>query len=71
MYFSFSIHDIAHLATELTCQVASLGSTWLSAIKILSTPSPANRSGNTPNHPTIFDELRALDVRLSNTISIC
>ncbi len=58
----FSIHDIAHLATELTCQVASLGSTWLLAIKTLSTCAPPNRSTNTPNHPNVFDELRRLDV---------
>ncbi len=61
----FSIHDIAHLATELTCQVASLSSIWLLAIKTLSTCTQPNRSTNTPNHPNVFDELRRLDVSLS------
>ncbi|CAF2948839.1 unnamed protein product [Rotaria sp. Silwood2] len=55
------IHDIAHLATELTCQVSSLGSIWLLAIKTLSTSAPSNRSTNTPNHPNVFDELRRID----------
>ncbi|CAF0940583.1 unnamed protein product [Rotaria sordida] len=55
------IHDIAHLATELTCQVSSLGSIWLQAIKTLSTCTPSNRSTNTPNHPNVFDELRRID----------
>ena len=56
-----SIHDLAHLATELTCQVASLGSIWLLAIKTLSTCAPPNRSTSAPNHPNAFDELRRMD----------
>ncbi len=59
----FSIHDMAHLATELTCQVSSLGSIWLLAIKTLSTCAAPNRPTNTPNHPNVFDELRRIDVK--------
>ena len=59
---SSSIHDIAHLATELTCQVASLGSVWLLAIKALSTCTPPNRQSNAPNHTNVFEELRRIDV---------
>ncbi|CAF1122651.1 unnamed protein product [Adineta steineri] len=55
------IHDIAHLATELTCQVASLGSIWLLAIKALSTCTPPNRQTNAPNHVNVFEELRRID----------
>ena len=61
------IHDLAHLATELTCQVASLGSIWLLAIKTLSTCATPTRSTNAPNHPNVFDELRRLD---SNNLCI-
>ncbi len=53
------------MATELTCQVASLGPVWLQAIKTLSTCAPPNRQTNTPNHPNVFDELRHIDVSLA------
>ncbi len=53
------------MATELTCQVASLGPVWLQAIKTLSTCAPPNRQTNTPNHPNVFDELRRIDVSLA------
>lgn len=55
------IHDMAHLATEFTCQVSTLGSVWLQAIKTLSTSSTPPRSANMSNHPNIFDELRRID----------
>jgi hypothetical protein len=58
---------MAHLATELTCQVASLGSVWLHAIKTLSTCAPSARSTNMPNHPNVFDELRRIDVNRTRT----
>lgn len=61
-YPHFSIHDLAHLATELTCQVALLSNIWLQAIKVLSGSVASPRPSNPSNNSTMLDGLRRIDV---------